>query len=56
MLSKTLKNLEQADMISRKVYAEVPPKVEYQLTEFGLAYSKKLIDLNLWLLERKGYS
>lgn len=35
MLSKTLKSLELCGLINRKVHAEVPPRVEYFLTELG---------------------
>ena len=35
MLSLQLKALEQDGIVSRKVYAEVPPRVEYELTEEG---------------------
>jgi len=35
VLSSTLKILEDDGFISRTVYPEVPPKVEYQLTEVG---------------------
>lgn len=34
-LTKELRMLEQYDMIHREVYREVPPKVEYSLTETG---------------------
>lgn len=54
MLSVTLKRLEKAELLTRKVYAEVPPRVEYALTNFGMEYSEKLIDLNLWMIEEKG--
>ena len=52
MLSVTLKKLESHDVVKRKVYAEVPPRVEYELTEYGLDLAEKAIEMNQWLLDR----
>jgi DNA-binding HxlR family transcriptional regulator len=35
MLTQTLKNLEAAGLIARRVYATIPPAVEYSLTQAG---------------------
>ena len=51
MLSVTLKKLEQHQIIEREVFAEVPPRVEYQLTDFGKELAEKTVELNGWLLE-----
>jgi len=50
MLSVTLKKLESHDVIARKVYAEVPPRVEYNLTPFGKELAGKAVELNAWFL------
>jgi len=51
MLSVTLKKLEQHEVIKRTVYAEVPPRVEYELTELGVKLAERMVDLNEWFLE-----
>ncbi len=35
MLTNTLKNLEEYHLIKREAYAEIPPRVEYSITETG---------------------
>ena len=45
MLAQTLKTLVNYGMISRKVYPEVPPRVEYTLTEFGTSLAQPLSGL-----------
>ena len=48
MLSQTLKRLEQLHLISRKLYPEVPPRVEYTLTETGKSLIPHLQGLIDW--------
>ena len=51
MLSQTLKNLEQSNLVNRHVYGEVPPRVEYSLTETGLSLMPSIISLIEWAQE-----
>ena len=48
MLSATLKNLEQSHLVHREVYPEVPPRVEYSLTETGRSLMPAIIALIDW--------
>ena len=48
VLSATLKRLEEANLISRTVYAEVPPRVEYELTPLGRSAALPLGALREW--------
>lgn len=50
MLSEVLKALEADDLVSRKVYAEVPPRVEYKLTERALTLIPLIEGLIDWAL------
>ena len=48
MLSQTLKNLEQSHLVHREVFPEVPPRVEYSLTETGRSLMPVLTALIDW--------
>lgn len=48
MLSKQLKEMSNDNLIKRKVYEVIPPKVEYSLTAFGKSGIPVLTDLCNW--------
>ena len=48
MLSTTLKRLEEDRLITRTVYPEVPPRVEYALTEVGKSLMPHILGLTAW--------
>ena len=48
MLVKELKHLEYSGIIERKVYAEIPPRVEYTLTEKGRSLKTILNEMKTW--------
>lgn len=57
MLSLQLKTLETDGIIARKHYAEIPPRVEYYLTDFGKTLIPMLEEIAKWgrmLAEAKG--
>ncbi len=48
VLTAQLRDMEEKGLISRKVYAEVPPRVEYSLTELGKSLSPILDAMREW--------
>ena len=52
MLIQQLRDLERNGIVSRKVYPQVPPKVEYQLTPWGQAMCPALDSLLEWAAQR----
>ena len=51
MLTSTLRTLEVDGYVNRKVYAEIPPRVEYSLTDLGTSLMPHLGSLIRWALE-----
>lgn len=47
-LTKQLRELESYDIVSRKVYPEVPPRVEYSLTERGESLREIVLMMRDW--------
>jgi DNA-binding HxlR family transcriptional regulator len=54
MLSRQLRELESDGLIHRKVYAQVPPKVEYRLTNFGETLKPVILAMKKWGLQYAG--
>lgn len=54
MLIQQLKELEKDGLVHRMVYPQVPPKVEYSLTEVGHALAPAMIALMEWAELRQG--
>ena len=52
MLTQHLREMEADGLVLREVYAEVPPRVEYSLTEHGRALNEALAPLGAWGVER----
>jgi DNA-binding HxlR family transcriptional regulator len=48
VLTQKLREMESDSLLERKVYAEVPPKVEYSLTELGKSLGPVLDSLKEW--------
>lgn len=48
MLTKQLRELEKEDVVKRVVYPQVPPKVEYSVTEYGKSLQPILEAMHEW--------
>ncbi len=53
MLTLTLRNLERDGLVTRTVYPEIPPRVEYQLTDLGRTLTEPLDALWNWASEHQ---
>ena len=54
VLTQNLRELEEAKLLKRKIYAEVPPRVEYALTPLGESLKEILEALAIWGDRYKG--
>ena len=48
VLTSNLREMEENDLLTRKVYPEVPPRVEYTLTDIGYSLKTLLDDMDKW--------
>lgn len=53
VLTANLRSMEESGLLSRKVYAQVPPKVEYTLTETGYSLKPVLDSMVEWGMSYK---
>jgi DNA-binding HxlR family transcriptional regulator len=52
MLTLTLKHLRRSGLVNRTAYAEVPPRVEYSLTDLGTTLLSTVLELAAWSADR----
>ncbi len=48
VLTSQLRDMEESGLVNRKVYAEVPPRVEYSLTDLGKSLNPILDVMKCW--------
>lgn len=48
VLTQTLRAMERDGLLTRTVYAEVPPRVEYALTELGMSLTEPIQAIRVW--------
>ncbi|MFD3379076.1 MULTISPECIES: winged helix-turn-helix transcriptional regulator [unclassified Streptomyces] len=51
MLTRTVRHLERDGLVSRTAYAEVPPRVEYELTPMGRTLIEPAVALAEWAVD-----
>lgn len=51
VLTDTLRDLERDGLVERRAYAEIPPRVEYELTALGRTLQDPLLALSRWAEE-----
>ena len=56
MLTLQLRELEADGIVHREVYQQVPPKVEYSLTEFGRSLEPIVLQMKKWEMPTGSFS
>ena len=51
MLTSTLRGLERDGIVTREIFPEIPPRVEYELTKFGMSIIEPMHAMTDWVLK-----
>lgn len=54
MLTVTLRSLEEDGLVTRRLYPEIPPRVEYELTSLGKSLLDVMMSLGEWAAKHEG--
>lgn len=54
-LTDRLKELKKAGLIKKEIFAEIPPRVEYSLTQDGIEFRNSIIPLMKWVSKKENH-
>lgn len=55
-LSDTLSRLQRSGLVAREYFNEIPPRVEYRLTQDGQSFRTAIVPLIRWAAQREGWN